>query len=215
MIHADDTALTPSPFSGPIVFLIDDDEKIRTTLSRALSKRGFTVSAFADAAQFLRAYDSSQPGCLVLDYGLPDVNGLELQQILANERIGLPIIFITGHGGVRESVQAMKAGAIDFLEKPFRQHTLISCIEKAFAIDKTARATDEKRQNARHKFGLLTSREQEVANHMIAHPSSTASKEIGRALGISPRTVDHHRAKILEKLKIHSVAELIDLSKSI
>lgn len=215
MKNAKDTSRAQSIGTGPIVFLIEDDEKIRTTLSRALNKRGFRVSTFADAMQFLETYNSSQPGCLVLDYGLPHINGLELQQRMTAENINLPIIFITGHGGVRESVQAMKAGAIDFLEKPFRQHTLIDCIERAFDVDQTAREAEDIKRRTLMRFGLLTTREKEVANYMISHPSSTASKEIGRALSISPRTVDHHRAKILEKLEIHSVAELIDLSKSI
>ena len=215
MKHDEETSPSPTPGVDPVVFLIEDDEKIRTTLSRALNKRGFKVSVFAEAMHFLNTYDSSKPGCLVLDYGLPNLNGLELQQLMATKNINLPIIFITGHGGVRESVQAMKAGAIDFLEKPFRQHTLIDCIEKAFEIDQSARQAEGLRRKTLMKFGLLTSREQQVAEYMISNPSSTASKEIGRALDISPRTVDHHRARILEKLEIHSIVELIDLAKSI
>jgi FixJ family two-component response regulator len=194
------------------VFLVDDDPKIRTTLSRALTKRDFTVRTFETAADFLDAYDASQPGCLVLDYGLPEMNGLELQTILAEQQITIPIIFISGHGGIPESVQAMKAGAVDFLEKPFRQHILVDCITAAFATDMAARERHIDRQSAREKFAGLTTRETEIAHFMIAHPSNTASKEIGRALNISPRTVDHHRARILAKMDIKSVAELIDLS---
>lgn len=194
------------------VFLIDDDASVRTSLSRALVKRGYQVTTFESAIQFLEAYDSAQPGCLVLDYGMPKMNGLELQKVLADKKIKIPIIFISGHGGVPETVKAMKAGAIDFLEKPFRQHVLVECINSAFATDMEMRAQAVDRDSTRQRFAKLTLREKEVANFMIANPSSTASKEIGRELEISPRTVDHHRARILEKMNIRSVAELIDLS---
>lgn len=199
----------------PTVFLVDDEDEIRTTLSRALVKRGFTVRSFATAAHFLKDYDASQPGCLVLDYGLPEMNGLELQKILADKGIAIPIIFISGHGGIPESVQAMKGGAVDFLEKPFRQHILVDCITAAFATDQASRKTESDRQSALDRFARLTTREEEIAHFMIANPSNTASKEIGRELNISPRTVDHHRARILEKMDIKSVAELIDLSTTV
>jgi FixJ family two-component response regulator len=192
--------------------LIDDDDKIRTTLSRALVKRRFNVRTFESATRFLEEYDPAEPGCLVLDYGLPEMNGLELQKVLADRQIAIPIIFISGHGGVPESVQAMKAGAVDFLEKPFRQHILVDCITAAFATDMATRALETNRKSTQERFSTLTTREREIANFMIANPSNTASKEIGRELSISPRTVDHHRARILEKMGIHSVAELIDLS---
>lgn len=196
----------------PTVFLVDDEAEIRTTLSRALSKRGYHVEAFESAASFLKAYDSAESGCLVLDYGMPDLNGLELQDLINDRNIEIPIIFISGHGGIPESVQAMKAGAIDFLEKPFRQNTLVACINMAFEKDMARRHETEDRNQALGKFERLTAREKEIALFMMENPSSTASKEIGRSLNISPRTVDHHRARILEKLEFKSVAELIDLS---
>ncbi len=198
--------------STSTVFLIDDDKAVRTSLSRALHKRGFQLQTFETAKQFLDAYDPSQPGCLVLDYGLPQMDGLKLQEVLAERDINVPIIFISGHGGVRETVQAMKGGAIDFLEKPFRQDVLVDCINTAFEVDVQRRAAECDRNSALTRFAKLTQREKEVANFMIANPSSTSSKEIGRELDISPRTVDHHRARILEKMEIGSVAELIDLS---
>lgn len=202
---------TPSS-PNSTVFLIDDDADVRTSLSRALSKRGFKVRTFESAQQFLDAYQPSEPGCLVLDYGLPKMDGLKLQKVLADMQYNIPIIFISGHGGVPETVQAIKAGAVDFLEKPFRQKVLVDCITAAFQADKEKRAVDSARVAALERFAKLTLREKEVANFMIANPSSTASKEIGRELNISPRTVDHHRARILEKMNIGSVAELIDLS---
>lgn len=196
------------------VFLVDDDDRIRASLARALGKRGFHVVSFSSAEAYLSAYDATQPGCLVLDYGMPGLNGLELQEHLAQEAISIPIIFISGQGGVPESVQAMKAGAVDFLEKPFRQSDLVACIETAFATDLSTRSAEESTKTARRNFDSLTAREKEVALFMIAHPSTTSSKEVGRQLDISPRTVDHHRARILEKMAIGSVAELIDLSGS-
>lgn len=198
----------------PTVFLVDDDDSIRKSLGRALGKRGYNVTTFASAEEFLATYDSGRAGCLVLDYGMPGLNGLELQKRLVNDKITIPIIFISGHGGIPESVQAIKAGAVDFLEKPFRQHTLVACIESAFATDREERATQADAKSAHERFTRLTAREQEIALFMIANSSNTSSKEIGRQLDISPRTVDHHRARILEKMEIKSVAQLIDLSAS-
>ncbi len=196
------------------VFLVDDDDRIRTSLARALEKRGYNVTTFASAEAFLKTHDPSQPGCLVLDYGMPGLNGLELQKQLIVDNVAIPIIFISGHGGISESVQAMKAGAVDFLEKPFRQATLIACIEAAFETDSEARAALAVSKSAHERFARLTAREQEIAWFMIENSSNTSSKEIGRQLSISPRTVDHHRARILEKMEIKSVAQLIDLSAS-
>ena len=196
------------------VFLVDDDDRIRTSLARALRKRGFEVVTFASAEAFLADYDASQPGCLVLDYGMPGLNGLELQQHLSDQSIAIPIIFISGHGGVPETVQAMKGGAVDFLEKPFRQPTLVACIEEAFANDLKARDALRSTQTAQGRYASLTAREREIARLMIAQPANTSSKDIGRQLKISPRTVDHHRARILEKMGIKSVAELIELAVS-
>lgn len=206
--------MTPPSSTDATVFLVDDDDRIRASLARALGVRGFQVRSFASAEEFLETYDPNLPGCLVLDYGMPGLNGLDLQKHLAAKIYSIPIIFISGHGGVPESVQAMKAGAVDFLEKPFRQKTLVSCIDAAFAADIANRALNETTKSARKKFDLLTAREKEIAQFMIANPSNTSSKEIGRALNISPRTVDHHRASILRKMAITSVAELIDISVS-
>lgn len=197
------------------VFLVDDEEEVRTTLSRALKKRGFTVVAFDSAKQFLDAYDHSKRGCVVLDYGLPEMNGLELQTVMNDAQLSIPIIFISGHGGIPETVQAMKAGAVDFLEKPFRQNQLVACIEAAFERDLLTHQKVSEEQSAKLRFERLTSREREIAVFMMQHPSNTASKEIGRALDISPRTVDHHRARILEKLEIGSVIELVELSPKV
>ena len=202
------------PNDQPFVFIVDDDEVIRTSLSRALTMRGFSVRSYASAEAFLAAYDPDEPGCLVLDYGMPQMTGLELQQRLVDEDKPIPIIFVTGHGGVPESVQAMKLGAIDFLEKPFKQETLIDRIGIAFEADAQTRAGRAAAREARARFDRLTEREQEIMLFLVKNPSATSSKDVARSLDISPRTVDHHRSRILEKMEVRSVVELVDVSRS-
>lgn len=209
------TPQDPSRDSDQIVFLVDDEQEVRATLSRALEMRGLSVVAYESAEAFLQTYTADTPGCLVLDYGMPGMNGLELQKEMTRLGISLPIVFISGHGGVPESVQAMKGGAMDFIPKPFRQGALIEAIEKAFAQDSAVRAKFAQEFQTRTKFDRLTAREKEIADFILANPSATSSKHIGRELDISPRTVDHHRARILEKLEVASVAELITLSSTI
>ncbi len=194
------------------VFVIDDDEDIRKSLQRALEKRGYAVETHDSAAAFLASFDPRRVGCLVLDYGMPEMNGLELQKHLNDRGVAIPIIFITGHGGVPESVQAIKAGAVDFLEKPFRQADLVERIDTAFAQARARIAEDEQSRRQRARFDRLTAREQEIVARMVDRPSAISSKELAAALGISPRTVDHHRARILEKMNVKSVAELIALA---
>ncbi|WP_312528595.1 response regulator [Paracoccus sp. (in: a-proteobacteria)] len=202
------------PSAALTVFVVDDDADIRMSLSRGLSKRGYQVETFASARAFLTGYDSTRAGCLVLDYGMPDMNGLELQSYLLHHQINIPIIFITGHGGVPESVQAIRAGAIDFLEKPFRQADLIACIDIAFQQVLERVSLEQHSQSQRARFDRLTARELEIVKHILARPSATSSKELASQFGISHRTVDHHRARILEKLGVKSVAELIALANS-
>jgi FixJ family two-component response regulator len=193
------------------VFIVDDDPAIRSSLTRGLRLRGLDCEAFESAEAFLAAYDETRLGCLILDYGMPGMNGLELQQHLGDRGIAIPIIFITGHGGIPESVQAMKGGAIDFLEKPFRQTDLIQRIHAAMDMAETMRREGLATRQIKERLARLTPREQEIVDHMLANPAEVSSKEIGRYLDISPRTVDHHRARILEKLDVGSVVELIDM----
>lgn len=194
------------------VFIVDDDDDIRTSLSRALKTRGYATRVFPSAKSFLDAFDPDLPGCLILDYGMPEMTGLELQRALVGRGISLPIIFITGHGGVPESVQAMKLGAVDFLEKPFRQEVLIKQIDTALKLDAQSRSGRAKATDARRRFDNLTDREREIAQLLVSNPSGSTSKDLARHLDISPRTVDHHRARVLEKMQVNSVAELVDLS---
>jgi len=197
---------------GPLVFLVDDDANIRASLARALGLRGYEVRAYASAKEFLSAYDQSRSGCLLLDYGMPGMDGLQLQKHLKEAGIGVPVIFITGHGGIPESVQAMKMGAIDFLEKPFKNSVLIERIEAAFKADASRRAVIQQNSGTLARFNALTEREREIALILSTDPGRNSSKEIARQLGISPRTVDHHRARILEKMEVSSVAELVETS---
>lgn len=197
------------------VFVVDDDEDIRRSLTRSLERRDYRVECFASAREFLTSHHPDRRGCLVLDHGLPGMTGLELQSELNNRGITLPIIFITGHGGIPESVQAIKGGAVDFLEKPFRQQVLTERIETAFQIEMQRMSHVDDARAMRHRFHRLTPREREIADHIRNHPSAISSKEIALHLGISPRTVDHHRARILEKMGVKSVAELIALQQTL
>jgi len=201
--------------TGRQVWIVDDDLGIRTSLTRALRQRGFGVEAFDSAAAFLAGYDGESAGCVVLDYGMPDVNGLELQAELNSRGWPLAVIFITGHGGVRESVQAMKGGAIDFLEKPFRQSELVERIEAALVAAETLRTADANRQRIRSRFSRLTERETEIVEQVLTNPAASSSKELAAALGISPRTVDHHRARIMEKMGVRSMVELVRLASGL
>ncbi len=195
------------------VFVVDDDEAIRISLARGLGKRGYRVEAHGSAEAFLAAWTPQRRGCLVLDYGMPGMDGLALQRHMNAQGMPLPVIFITGHGGVPESVQAIKAGALDFLEKPFRQSDLAERIEVAFALLHDRHSDSERLRRRAGMFDRLTAREREIVDRIAADPARTSSKEIAAQLGISPRTVDHHRARILEKLDIRSVAELVALCR--
>lgn len=194
------------------VFIIDDDDDIRISLSRSLTKRGYNVECHSSANGFLNSYDENNTGCLLLDYGMPELNGLELQQRLIERGISIPIVFMTGHGGIPQSVQAMKAGAIDFLEKPFKQQILLDAINAAFKTATAAMQNAKGNKELKDKLNSLTAREREIAQFMVQNPADTSSKNIGRRLNISPRTIDHHRARILDKMVMNSVVELIEKS---
>ena len=195
------------------VYIVDDDEAILKTMSRALEKRGYRVKTFKSAVNFLERYEASYTGCIVLDLNMPQMDGLDLQQELNARKVSLPIIFITGQGGVPESVKALKAGAIDFLEKPFRQAQLIECIEEAFFIDSKNRQDENEQSAFKSKYQKLTGREKEVLNLIITADGKFTSKTIARQLGISHRTVDHHKAKVLQKMSMSSVQELVAYSE--
>ena len=192
------------------VYLIDDDDDVRVALSRSLRMRGLSVEAFGDATSFLNADYLKFQGCIVLDYGMPEIDGLELQERLIEAGCVLPIIFITGHGGIPQSVRATKAGALDFLEKPVELNLLLNRISTAFEIwEKSVRERDLAHQR-RKDLEELTARELEMFNYIIETPSRVSNKEIALALDISARTVEIHKSRIFKKLNVGSIVELFD-----
>jgi len=190
----------------PIVYLVDDDEAVRDALGLLFKSIGIQHEAFASALDFLQHYDSRRQSCLVADIRMPGLSGLELQQRLNEQRSEIPIIFITGHGDVPMAVTAMKSGAVDFLQKPFRDQDLIDRINKALDRDGEARKGRAEREEIRARLALLTPREREVMERVAR---GQANKVIAMDLGVSQRTVELHRARVMKKLRLRSVAELV------
>ncbi|HEX9852042.1 MAG TPA: response regulator [Woeseiaceae bacterium] len=190
----------------PLVYLIDDDEAVRDSLNLLLESLGLQNAVYASALEFLDAYNSERHSCLVCDIRMPALSGLELQQQLTDDGAEVPIIFITGHGDVPMAVNAMKAGAFDFIQKPFRDQDLVDCIHKALEHDKTCRAARRELLAIRARLKTLTRREMEVMRRVV---SGQANKVIAMDLGVSPRTVELHRARVMRKLRMRSVAALV------
>jgi FixJ family two-component response regulator len=192
-----------------LVFVVDDDASLRASLLDLLGSVGLRVAAFASAQEFLRSPRPEVPSCLVLDVRLPGLSGLELQQQLAAGDLALPIIFITGHGDIPMSVQAMKAGAVEFLPKPFREQDLLDAIHQALARDRHTRAQREEMAALRCRFDALTSRQRDVMAHMVA---GRLNKQIAGALGTSEATVKTHRKQVMVKMRADSLADLIRIA---
>lgn len=191
------------------VYLIDDDVSVRRLLETSLGMHGFVVQAFSSAESFLESEWLDLAGCILLDYKMPGMNGLQLQRALLDRDVLIPIIFITAHADVPKSVEALKAGAFDFLEKPFSQEALIATINQALEKDEEQRSNRNMREDFRKRFEKLTEREFEVMQMLISGSANHSSKAIAKQLDISPRTIEHHRMRILEKTEAHSVAELV------
>jgi len=191
---------------APVVFIVDDDEAVRSSLRLLLKSVGLVPSAVASAREFLDKYDPAQPGCLVLDVRMPQMSGLELQEQLNLKGAVLPVIFITGHGDVPMAVEAMQAGAFDFLQKPFRDQDLIDRIQRALDKDRTNRAALNERTFIRERLQSLTPREREV---LAMVTSGKANKIMAADLGVSQRTVEIHRARVMEKMNAASLAQLV------
>ena len=195
------------------VYVVDDDESVRTALTRSLIKRGYNVECYDSGIGFLQAYQSGHASCLVLDVRMPGMSGLELQDQIIDKFPSLPIIFVTGHGDIPMSVRAMKNGAFEFLEKPYSVDSLQQHIEHA--IEKSAELIqkEEHASEINQRFAKLTARELDVMRLLVAGIANNSNKEIARKLDISHRTVDDHRARIMSKMQARSLAELVDMSK--
>jgi len=192
-----------------LVFVVDDDASLRTSLQDLLESVGLRVAACASAQEFLRCPPPEGPSCLVLDVRLPGLSGLELQQRLASGDLALPIIFITGHGDIPMSVQAMKAGAVDFLSKPFRDQDLLDAVHEALARDRAARAQRVERAALRRRFEALTPRQRDVMARMVV---GLLNKQIAGELGTSEATVKTHRKQVMAKMRAESLADLIRIA---
>jgi two-component system, LuxR family, response regulator FixJ len=193
----------------PTVFVVDDDEAVRGSLRLLFKSVGLPMQPFASAQDFLAAYDAQHPGCLVLDIRMPGMSGLDLQERLSLSGAIIPIIFITGHGDVPMAVQAMRHGAFDFLQKPFRDQDLIDRVQRAFDKDSANRLHLSKRDRIRERFESLTAREREVLRLVTG---GRANKVIAGNLGVSHRTIEIHRARVMEKMEAHSLAELVRMT---
>jgi len=195
---------------NPVVFIVDDDEAICESLRLLIEDIGLEVRTFPGAQQFLSQYEPSQSGCLVLDVRMSGMSGLELQSRLRELGLEIPTILITGHADVPMAVEAMKGGAVDFIEKPFRDQVLLDGIQKAIALDAAIRRRRKETHNVQSRIRLLTQREREVMDRLVA---GKTNKSIALELGISQKTVDFHRANVLEKIGVDSVVELVRLTQ--
>ncbi len=192
----------------PVVYIVDDDDGMRRALTVLMGTIGYHAIPFARPREFLEKYDPAQPGCLVLDVRMPEMSGLEVQQHLNRTGSMLPVILITGHGDIPMAVQAMKDGAYDFLQKPFRDQDLIDRINGALKQDAENRATLEKHADLKRRYESLTPREREVMALVV---DGKANKVIAIDLGLSERTVEIHRANVMEKMGARSVAHLVKM----
>jgi len=195
---------------APTVFIVDDEAPVRKALSRLLRAAGFVVAAFASPGEFLAQHDLHKPGCLVLDLMMPGINGMELQRALARKGSVLPIIFLTGHGDIPKSVQAMKSGALDFLTKPVNDENLLASIRVAIEKDRVARREQAELRDIRARLATLTPREREVLDHVV---TGKLNKQIADDLAVVEKTIKVHRAHVMEKMKVRSVAELVRLTE--
>lgn len=190
------------------VYLVDDDPEIREATQWLLQNSGFNMAVFPDRASFLEAFDPQRPGCLLLDIKLPASDGLELQKELLEKGVTIPVIFLTAHGDIPQSVMAIRRGAWEFLEKPYDPWRLIELVDQAVAYDLAHHRKRQLRESRSQRHARLTAREKEVARQVAAGRSSKGSSRI---LGLSHRTVDVHRRNLMVKLEVDSVAQLVQL----
>lgn len=192
----------------PTAYVVDDDEAIRTLWRWLMESNGIAVQTFATAAEFIAAYKEGDVACLVLDVRLPGMSGLELQEYLKRKGIEIPIVFVSGHGDVPTAVSAIKGGAVDFIQKPFGYRDVLSIIRRAFERGAEMREKRARRSHVAERLATLTEREREVMQRVI---EGKLNKVIADDLGISVKTVEFHRAKVMEKMGADSVAGLVQL----
>ncbi len=193
----------------PIVFIVDDDISVRESLDSLIASEGWQPEMFASAHEFLERPRTFVPSCLVLDVSLPGLDGLELQKRVSLERTDMPIIFITGYGDVPMTVQAMKAGAVEFLTKPFSDEALLNAIREALERSRSALNSEVEMQSLRDRYALLTDRERQVMALVVA---GLLNKQVGGELGISEITVKAHRGKVMQKMKADSLPALVKMA---
>ena len=198
--------------SGPMVFVVDDDTAVRDALSSLIRSVDLAVETFGSAAEFLRAKLPESPSCLVLDVRLPGVSGLDFQGELARSGIHIPIIFVTGHGDIPMTVKAMKAGAVEFLTKPFRDQDMLDAIQVALERDRTRREQDGRLTQLKTLYESLTSREQEVIGHVTA---GLMNKQIAAEMGVSVITVKVHRGNVMRKMGAKSLTDLVRMADAL
>ena len=188
------------------IYVVDDDDAIRRSLSFMLKTSGYAVRLFDGGHEFLKEAAALPAGCVLLDVRMPDIDGMAVQSDLRTHGVMLPVVIMTGHGDIDMAVAAMKAGASDFIEKPFEKAALISCIEAAHRQSIAARGASARAQEAQARLNVLTDRERDVLNGLV---DGLPNKSIAYDLGISPRTVEIHRANLMQKLEVRSLAEAL------
>jgi RNA polymerase sigma factor (sigma-70 family) len=195
-----------------LVFVVDDDAAVRRSVERLIRSVGLRVESFASAQEFLRREHPDGPACVVLDVRMPGLSGLDLQEKLTAAELAIPVIFMTGHGTVPMSVRAMKAGAVDFLQKPFDDQVLLDAVHQALERDRQARLEGEQLQEVRQRMESLTPREREVFALVV---SGMLNKQIAAELGTSEKTIKVHRARVMLKMQADSLADLVRLAEKL
>jgi RNA polymerase sigma factor (sigma-70 family) len=194
------------------VFVVDDDQAMRNSLKWLIESVGVNVESFASADEFLAQYQPGRAGCLVLDVRMPGMSGLDLQEYLVEHNVHIPVVIITGHGDVPMAVRAMKSGAIDFIEKPFNDEALLDAIRRAMALEEQQRSLHLENVQIQERLANLTPREREVME-MVTEGRS--NKEIANSLGVSAKTIEAHRARVMEKMQAGSLAELVRMALAV